>query len=237
MVIRRWSVLAALPVAVAGLTLGLTGSHAATAGTPVPVQVLLCGTWATGADQFSGTSDIDHPSGSSSTGKIYPYHGQTCESEDGPTPADSSTGTYTWTIRHSNVHAVETGSGPQAEFGTEHGTAALSTTQEAAGLNGQIKNFDLSTNDSDGDSCTASDGSSRSIFYSSGAQDTQNSCSPGGPGNFNTHGGASTGQHFRGNYGSTVYQDTDMTDTDSQCNSGLASTTKCFEGVINGFVN
>jgi len=236
-VTRRWSALAALPVAMAGLTLGTGHTHAATAaGTPTPEHVLLCGLFTPGTDDFSGP--VDHQAGASSSGNIYQYHGQTCESEDGPTPADSSIGTFTWTVTHSNVHAQEAGSAPQAEFGTEHVAVALSIDGgQAAGANGRVGNFDLSTNDNDGDACTASDGSNRSIFYASGSQDTANNCSPGGPGNFNTHGGASTGQHFRGIYGTTVYQDSDISDTDSQCNSSLGSAQDCFEGVINGFVN
>jgi hypothetical protein len=237
MTTRRWALLAATPLAAAGFSIGTGGAHAtSSAGPPVPTQVLLCGTWSTGSDQFSGTSDIDHPSGSSATGKVYPYHGQNCEAEDGTQPADSSTGTFTWTISHSNVHDAEAGTGPQAEFGTEHGIASLSTdNQQAAGFNGQIKNFDLSSVDNDGDACN-SQGSNRSVYYASGNQDTSGSCSPAGPGNFNTHGGASTGTHFRGNYGTAVYQDTDTSDTDSSCNSNT-SATLCFEGVINGFTN
>src|SRR5579864_3109787 len=237
MTTRRWATLAAVPMALAGMTMTLGGTHAATsAGTPVPTQVLLCGTWSTGGDRFS-SPNIDHPSGSSASGNVYQYHGQDCESEEGPTPADSSIGTFTWTISHSNVHAQESGSAPQAEFGTEHGLAALSTdNQQAAGFQGRIGNFDLSTNDSDGDACN-SQGSNRSVFYASGSQDTSGSCSPGGFGNFNTHGGASTGAHFRGNYGTTVYQDEDMSNVNSQCNGALGSMTLCFEGVINGQTN
>ena len=236
MTIRRWAILAAAPLAVAGFTLGTGGTHAQTAaGTPTPEQVLLCGLYTPGADNFSGNSDVDHPSGASSTGNIYQYHGQTCEQEENQT---DSIGTYTWTVSHNNVQAAESGSKPQAEFGTEHVAVTLSIDGgQAAGANGRVTNFDLSMNDNDGDPCTASDGSNRSVFYASGNQDTQNNCSPGGPGNFNTHGGASTGKHFRGNYGTTVYQDTDSMNTGSQCNSSLMSTNDCFEGVINGQVN
>src|SRR6266567_458624 len=54
MITRRWAVLAAMPVAVAGLTMGLGRAGAQTAaGTPVPVHVLLCGTFAPGSDRFS----------------------------------------------------------------------------------------------------------------------------------------------------------------------------------------
>ena len=234
MTTRRWAILAAAPLAAAGFTLGTGGTHAQTAaGQPTPEKVLLCGMFTPGSDSFSGP--IDHQSGASSSGNIYTYTGQTCEQEEGK---NDSIGTFTWTVTHSNVHAQEAGSGPEAERGTEHVAVALSIDGgQAAGANGRVGNFDLSINDNDGDACTASDGSNRNIFYASGSQDTQNNCSPGGPGNFNTHGGASTGDHFRGIYGSTVYQDTDTTNVQSSCNSSLGSTADCFEGVINGFVN
>jgi len=222
-------------MALAGLAVTIGGTHAQTAaGQPVPTQVLLCGTFTPGTDNFSGASDIDHQNGASSAGKVYAYHGQNCDQEEGQ---NDSIGTFTWTVSRSNVHAAEAGSAPQAEFGTEHGIATLSTDQDqAAGFNGRVTNFDLSLNDNDGDPCN-SQGSNRSVYYASGNQDTANNCSPGGPGNFNTHGGASTGAHFRGNYGTTVYQDEDISNVQSQCNQSLGSTTMCFEGVINGFTN
>jgi hypothetical protein len=236
MITRRWALLAATPCALAGLTVGTGAVGAATAaGQPVPTQVLLCGTWSTGSDRFGGTSDVDHPSGSSAAGQVYQYHGQNCEQAQQNN--ESSIGTFSWSISHSNVHAAESGSSPQAEFGTEHGIATLSTdNSQAAGFNGRITNFDLSTNDNDGDPCN-SQGSNRLVYYASGNQDTSGSCSPAGPGNFNTHGGASTGDHFRGNYGTTVYQDNDMSNTSSSCNAALMSQNLCFEGVINGQTN
>ena len=174
MISRRWALLAATPLAVAGFTLG-TGAHAqSAAGQPVATQVLLCGTWATGTDRFSGTSDIDHPSGSSSSGQIYQYTGQNCDQEEG----QQGIGTYTWTVRHSMVHAAEAGSAPEAEMGTEHGTTTLSV-----------------------------------------------------------DGGASTGQHLFGLYGTSVYQDNDLTNLQSSCNASLGSQNLCFEGVINGYLN
>jgi hypothetical protein len=233
MTTRRWAMLAAVPLALAGLTMTLGGIRAATAGTPVPTRDLLCGTWMTGSDRFS-SSNIDHPSGSSAMGKVYAYHGQTCEQEENQ---NDSIGTFTWTINHSNVHVQEAGSAPQAERGTEHGIAMLSTdNSQTAGFNGHITNFDLSISDKDGDACT-DQGSNRSVFYASGNQDGSGNCSPAGPGNFNTHGGASTGNHFRGNYGTTVYQDEDMSNMMSPCNGSTGSTTLCFEGVIIGQTN
>lgn len=232
---RRWALLAATPMALAGLAVTVGGTHAqSSAGQPVPTRVLLCGTFTPGTDNFSGASDIDHQNGASSAGNVYAYHGQNCEQEEGQ---NDSIGTFTWSITRSNVHAAEAGTAPQAEFGTEHGIATLSTDQnQAAGFNGRVTNFDLSMNDNDGDPCSAQ-GSSRSVYYASGAMDSANNCSPGGPGNFNTHGGASTGAHFRGNYGTTVYQDEDMNNVQSQCNQSLGSTNMCFEGVIIGFTN
>ena len=230
---RRWAILAAMPLAAVGLTLGKGGAGAATAGQPVPTDVLLCGTWMTGSDRLSGPN-IDHPSGSSAMGKVYNYHGQNCEQEEGQ---NDSIGSFTWTIDHSNVHTQEAGSAPQAERGTEHGIAMLSTdNSQEAGFNGHITNFDLSMADKDGDACN-SQGSNRSVFYASGNRDASGNCSGGGPGNFNTHGGASTGTHFRGQYGTTVYQDEDMSNMMSQCNASMGSTAMCFEGVIQGQTN
>ena len=233
---RRWAVLAAMPAALAGFTVTAGGgAGAATAGAPTPVKVLLCGTFTPAADSFSGASDIDHPSGASSTGMVYAYHGQTCEQEEGQ---NDSIGNYQWTISHSNVHAEEAGTSDVAEYGTEHGIATLSVPSgdQAAGFNGRISNFDLSANDNDGDPCN-DQGSNRSVYYASGNQDSAGNCSEETAGNFNTHGGASTGEHFRGVYGTTVYQDEDMTNAQSQCNASLGSTAFCFEGIINGFVN
>ena len=234
MTTRRWAMLAAVPAALAGLTVTLGGIRmASSAGPPVATQVLLCGTWMTGSDRLS-SPNIDHPSGSSAMGKVYAFHGQNCEQEEGQ---NDSIGTFTWSVSHSVVHTQESGSAPQAEFGTEHGIATLSTdNSQEAGFNGHITNFDLSSADNDGDACT-SQGSNRSVFYGSGNQDQSGNCSPGGPGNFNTHGGASTGAHFRGHYGTAVYQDEDMSNMMSPCNGSMGSTTLCFEGVINGQTN
>jgi hypothetical protein len=235
MITRRWALFAATPAALAGLSLGTSGVGAgSSAGPRQPTQVLLCGTFMNGSDRAAGSSSIVHPSGSSSMGKIYQFHGQNCEQEENQ---NDSIGTYSWTVTVSTVHAEESGTQPQAEFGTEHGAAMLSTDgNQTAGFQGRITNFDLSMNDSDGDPCNAQ-GSNRSIFYASGNRDADNNCSPGGPGNFNTHGGAQDGDHFVAKYGSTVYQDEDMSNTASMCNASLGSSAMCFEAVIQGFTN
>jgi len=220
---RRWGLIAATPAALAGLAIATSGAFAGTAGTPKPQSELLCGMFTAAMDNFAGQSDIDHPDGATSTGgKSYPYTGQNCENPG------SSDGTYMWTITHSNVH---TGGGPQDERGTEHVQFALNG-GEAAGAQGHVTNFDLSSADHVGDTCSKTN---RTDFYASGHQyDTTGSCSPSSVGNFNTHGGAATGTHFRGNYGTVVYQWGDM--TNSPCPKD--STTKyCFEAVLEGQTN
>jgi len=223
---RRWALLAATPAALAGLSVGTHAVGAGSAaGQPVPENVLLCGMFTTGTDRFSGASSIDHPSGASSSGQTYAYTGQRCEDEQG----QSGDGTYTWTIATSNIHARESGSSPQAEFGTEHGQYALSDHPRQGGFNGRVTNFDLSSADNDGDAC-----GSRTVYYASGFQaNTGGSCSPSGPGLFNTHGGAASGDHFRGDYGTVVYQYGDQ--TNSPCPTGSSS--YCFEAVLNGQTN
>lgn len=218
--------MAAAPAAIAGLTLATTGAFAgSSAGKPVPNQYLLCGLFTPGnVDNFAGSSSEDHPDGSSSTGMTYAYTGQNCESENGNT----GTGSYTWTIAHSNVQT--NASNPNFERGTEHVQFTMDITgNRASGAQGHVTNFDLSSADNAGDSC-----GSRIIFYASGhAYDTQ-TCSPSSVGNFNTHGGAQTGDHFRGNYGSIAYQWGDNT-SNSPCKEG--STTYCFEAVLEGQTN
>jgi hypothetical protein len=215
--------MAATPAALAGLAIATTAAFGA-AGQPVAQQELLCGTIMPAADNFSGASDIDHPDGSTSTGKTYPYANQDCENPG------SSDGNYQWTITHSNVHAQEAGTSPQAERGTEHVQFALTNGQQA-GAQGRITNFDLSANDNTGDPC----GSNRVVYYASGHQyDEAGSCSPSSVGNFNTHGGAATGEHFRGNYGTVIYQRNDN-NTDNPCKTG--SMNYCFEAILVGQTN
>jgi hypothetical protein len=215
--------MAASPAALAGLLVATTGAFgASSAGKPVAEQELLCGLFVPAGDNFSGASDIDHPDGSSSAGMTYTYTGQNCESPG------SSTGNYQWTVTHSNVH---TGAGPQNERGTEHVQFSMDVNGgQQAGAQGHITNFDLSTADNVGDPC-----GDRTVFYASGhAYDAAGSCSPSSVGNFNTHGGAATGDHFRGNYGTVVYQWGDNT-SNSPCKNG--STNYCFEAILEGQTN
>ena len=58
-------------------------------------------------------------------------------------------------------------------------------------------------------------------------------CSPSAPGNINVHGGAQLGQHFRGMYGTIVYQDEN--NSQSPCQSG--SSNYCFEAILKGQTN
>jgi hypothetical protein len=202
-------------------SVSLTSANAganASAGTPVATNVLLCGNWTQGMDRISGQSTIDHPSGASAMGNEYPYSGQNCESNTA-----SSSGMFTWSVSHSNVNT-------STERGTEHGVFMLSSDMnKAAGFNGHITNYDFGTPITAvaPDSC-----GSREIYYASGhAYDSPGSCSPSGPGNFNTHGGAATGDHFRGMYGTVVYQDSD----NNSCQPG--SMNYCFEAILKGQTN
>lgn len=198
-------------------TTALTTRAASSAGAPTPTNVLLCGTWMSGSDRMSGASSIDHPSGSSAMGNEYAYSGQNCDNNN-----SSSIGMFSWTISHSNVNT-------STERGTEHGLAMLSTDMNKnAGFNGQITNYDFTTplTAAAPDSC-----GNREVYYASGQTDTSGSCSPAGPGNFNTHGGAATGDHFRGKYGTVVYQE----QNNSKCNTGSSS--YCFEAILEGQTN
>src|SRR5204863_5468422 len=143
---------------------------------------------------------------------------QNCESEyNGLGGFSNGSGMYDWTIGHSNVNTT-------TERGTEHGIFMLSADGgREAGFNGQITNYDFATPNTTAapDPC-----SNRDIYYASGhAYDP--SCSPSGAGNFNTHGGADAGQHFRGMYGTIVYQDEN--NIQSPCQSG--SSNYCFEAI------
>ena len=57
------------------------------------------------------------------------------------------------------------------------------------------------------------------------------SCSPSGAGNFNTHGHGVLG-HYRGHYGTVVYQEPN--NKTSPCQSG---STYCFEAILKGQTN
>lgn len=180
-------------------TLGAMLATGASAGQPVSDSRTLCGVGTIGAANMEGASDQDHPDGSSFT----------ANEEQGIVRCDdnnTSAGSDTWQILHSNVNVT-------TERGTEHGEYTLAGSSRAGGFNGHITDFD----EPNGDDCTDGD---RTIVYQSGKETT---CTPSfGPvGNFNTHGGAQTGDHFRGNYGTLIYQENPTTATlNSPCPSG-----------------
>jgi hypothetical protein len=225
---RRWVLAAAAPAAVAGLALATFGAAAgSSAGKPVATNALLCGLWTNGTDSISGQSNQDHPSGASSMGQYYSYTGQNCQAEYnqmGSPGFMSGTQTFTWTVGHSNVDVAR-------ERGTEHGQFVLSSTNTwEAGFQGQVTNYDFTTPISTGETPDAN--GNRVIYYASGhAYDPSGSGS--GAGNFNTHGGAASGAHFRGTYGTIVYQD--VNNNQSPCQQG--SSNYCFEAVLEGQTN
>lgn len=221
---RRWALMAATPAALAGLAIATTGASAgSTAGKPTPNSYLLCGMFVPGnSDNYAGSSTEDHPDGSSTGGTVYPYApGTNCDNNNA-----SSLGAYTWTIAHSNVQTNP--ANPNYERGTEHVQFTMDVTgNRASGAQGHITNFDFNSGET-GDPCTGN----RTIYYASGHQYDPATCSPSSVGNFNTHGGAETGDHFRGTYGTVVYQ---WNDNNSNCKPG--SGVYCFEAILVGQTN
>lgn len=224
-------------LAIAGTVLGTlfalsAGASAASkaATGPTPAIYLLCGTFMPGTDNFSGNSSVDHPSGASAMGKAQAVgsvpSGDACDNS-------SNGGMFSWTIQHDNVQLNS--SNPQFEEGTEHGTAMIMQLSgaNAIGFNGQITNYDFG---SSADSCGDSD--SRVFYYASGHAGSLTGCgaAANAPGNVNTQGGASSGQHFNGKYGTIVYQESDSDMDGSNCPVS-ASGPFCFEAVFVGFVN
>lgn len=198
-------------------TSSTSSTHSSTsAGQPVASKLLLCGMWTPGTEPAAGKSNIDHPSGATATGSEFTYTGQTCESEYG----NNSSNQFMWTISHSNVNTT-------TERGTEHGLFTLMSGGQEAGFNGHITDYDYPTSD-----CTSGN---RVIYYASGHAYDSTGCpdAGSGPGNFNTHGGAATGQHFRGTYGTIVYQDQNNNNSPCQSGSGMY----CFEGILQGQTN
>ena len=175
---RRWMIHAAV-----GALVVSTGV-AAYAGKPAPTAFTICGMGMVGQNQMSGNSNESHPTPSNFTGNEQSAGTQCTADNSGP-------GSDSWTIEHSNVNVV-------TERGTEHGDLMRSGTADAAGFNGHITDYDLPN----GDTCS-SDG--RTVYYQSGkARYCPTSFGP--VGNINTHGGANTGQHFRGKYGTIIFQ-------------------------------
>jgi len=170
---------------------------------------LLCGTVAMPANSAThGKSPIDHPSWMSVTGMEYPYSGQNCDSPG------SSNGTFTWHVQHDSVN-TQTAS----ERGTEHGAFMDTANGMSPGnFNGQITDWDFGG--------TADPCGNRNRFYASG-QHFDNCGQPNGQGNFNTtQAGNSTSTHFRGQYGTLVYQEGSM----GSCPNG--GSTFCFEAIL-----
>jgi len=216
---RRWGLIAAMPAAAAGIALATLGVAAGTAGKPQAQNALLCGLYTPGADSVSGNSNQDHVNGASvSMGQYYMLDSSnnSCEQEYNNGNFKSGAQTFTWKVNHSNVDV-------QRERGTEHGQFVLASTSSwAAGFQGQIFNYDfgtpLTTQAGDNNGTTT-------VYYESGH--------PGGAGNFNTHGGAATGAHYRGTYGTIVYQDDN--NNNSPCKTG--SSNYCFQAILIGQVN
>jgi hypothetical protein len=223
---RRWGLIAAMPAAVAGIGIATLGAHAGTAGQPTPQSAILCGLYmpSDGVDNVSGQSAQDHVDGADVSGGQYytpdATH-KTCQDEYNNGNFNSGTQTFTWKVNHSNVDV-------NRERGTEHGQFVLSGSSAwEAGFQGQIFNYDFATpltSQDTQDTAPGENNSTLTLFYQSGH--------PGGAGNFNTHGGAATGQHYRGTYGVTVYQDNTM---GSPCQPG--SSNYCFQALLDGQVN
>ena len=125
---------------------------------------------------------------------------------------------YTWTIHHSNVNTAK-------ERGTEHGLFSETQNGSAGKFNGRITDYDFG---STGDPC-----GSHVIYYASGrigVFDHAGSCASNAPGNFNGHGTS----HYRGQYGTVVYQRTDNS-LNNPCKDG--SNNYCFEAILKGQTN
>jgi hypothetical protein len=219
---RRWGLVAATPAAVAGIALATLGASAgSSAGTPTAQPALLCGMWMQSAavDDVSGNSNQDHVNGADVSGGQYYTYGTgntSCQQEYNNGAFKSGAQTFTWKINHSNVDV-------QRERGTEHGLFTLQNTSAwAAGFQGQISNYDFATPLT---SQAGDDNGTTTVYYTSGH--------PDGAGNFNTHGGAATGAHYRGTYGTVVYQDD--SNNMSPCKKG--SSNYCFQAILIGQVN
>jgi hypothetical protein len=220
---KRLLAVAGAPVV---LLVAVTAAASAAAGPPVSTQVLLCGTTQgfSGDAAVSGNSSIEHPSGLTASGQEFDYTGQNCRNNSG-----SSTGNFTWTIRQDNVNTA-------TERGNEHADATMTNLDstggptQANGFDGAVYEFDLPN----GDFATCQDSSQ--VYYASGHA-FDSSCSVGsGPGNFNTEGGAATGDHLNGKYGTLIYRWGNGTTDNSQCPTNQ-STTYCFEAIIQGQQN
>ena len=187
------------------------GAYAGSAaGQPTTETIRICGVGMWGDDVMSGSSDQSHPTPSHFTGNEQDPR-QDCTGDNSTAGGDS------WTIDHSNVNVV-------TERGTEHGILQRDNGAPPAGFNGHITDYDRQSEcDSDG----------RSVYYQSG-HDTECPPSYGPVGNFNTHGGAAAGTHYRGYYGTIIFQQGDDTST-SNCKVGSA--TYCIQVDLVGQTN
>jgi hypothetical protein len=206
-----------VPAVAVGVAFGTFGVHATptkATGAPTPLSITLCGVGTFGAQELAGASNQDHPD--SSTFSL--------TQQTGPcTGTNSSPGPATWTIAHSNADVA-------TEKGTEHGDFSLtSSASYVAGFDGHITDFDVPPfGPAD---CTSGN---RTYFYQSGTE-TQCPLSIGPIGNFDTHGGASTGQHFWGKYGTLIFQDSSMM---SKCPvSNAPNAPYCIQVDLNGRQN
>ena len=170
------------------------------AGKPQPDQRTLCG---------AGNAPQVAPDGTSSESK-FGGAGFTASETKGLsecTGDETASTTDTWTIGHGNVNTTD-----GSERGTEHGQYTLTGSPRSGGFNGHVTDFDFGSAP-----CHESD-TNRVVYYESGTEnDAAHGCPPdfGPVGNFNTHGGAQTGDHFRGTYGTLIFQ-TDG-DPNSKC--------------------
>lgn len=199
-----------------GVATALAGSAFAgsSAGQPTDSSVTLCGT---------GNAPTTTPDGASSESKFGGAMFTASQESAGTQCTNDNSGTSdgtTWTILHGNVN---TGT----ERGTEHGQYMLSGSSRQGGFNGHVTDFDFA---SGADPCV--DAAGRTVYYQSGKA---TDCTPSfGPvGNFNTHGGAQTGDHFRGNYGTIIFQQN--SNTSHACDVG--SQTYCIQVDLVGQTN
>ena len=173
-------------------------------------------------DSQAGASNQDKVHGGDiSGGQAYTYDSSdsSCQQEynsngNGFKPASTNPQTFTWKVTHSMVNV-------STERGTEHGLFTLQNTSAwAAGFNGHINDYDFPTSIA-GFTTPRSDatGTTQTDWYESA-------------GNFNTHGGAESGAHYRGNYTVLIYQD-------SQNNSPCMPNSQnyCFQAITDGQVN
>ena len=193
-----------------------TGASAGpTAGKPVDNSFTICGTGNAPQAVSDGQSSESKFGGGMFSGNKADYAPGSCNSDN------SSSGGSTWTIGHGNVNT-------DTERGTEHGQYLLEGTSTPGGFNGHVTDWDFNG----GDACQ--DAAGRTVYYQSG---NLTDCAPSfGPvGNFNTHGGAATGEHFRGTYGTIIFQQDSSNPTSHNCDVG--SDNYCIEIDLTGQTN